>query len=208
MNRVNPFNRDRRRSRQQTTTTPSSTSEADRAATLLNRSGRGDQTAFAELYDLLAPTVFGIVRRVLRDPSQAEEVSQEVFIELWAIAPRYDESKGSPRAWMATIAHRRAVDRVRSEQAHRDRDDRHANRNHERNVDHVSEEIITSLDHERVNNALARLTASQREAVTLAYYQGNTYRQVASLLDIPEGTAKTRIRDALIRLRDLLEVTQ
>ena len=145
--------------------------------------------------------VYGIVRRVVRDPSMSEEVTQEVFVELWRLAPRYDASKGSAKSWAATMAHRRAVDRVRSEEARRTRDDREAN---ERRVvvDGPGDGVAAAVDREVVAETLASLSPSQREAITLAYYEGHSYREVAALLDVPEGTVKTRIRDGLIKLRD------
>lgn len=162
---------------------------------------RGDQAAFSELYDLTSDLVHGIARRIVRDPAMAEEVTQDVFLELWRLAPRYDASKGSVRTWVATLAHRRAVDRVRSEQAGRRRDEQELRRQ-TADYDHVSEEVLDRLDHTRVQRALAALSDLQRDAVSLAYYGGYTYREVAVLLDVPEGTIKTRIRDGLIKLRD------
>lgn len=178
----------------------------DEASRQLRYAARGDSEAFARFYDLMAPSLYGAVLRVVRAPSLAEEITQDVFVELWRLAPRYDPSRGSARTWAATVAHRRAVDRVRSEAAARSREERDGRRTVTPH-DSVVEEIVTRLDHERVAGALASLTATQREAVTLAYYGGNTYREVALLLDVPEGTVKTRIRDGLIKLRDLLEVT-
>lgn len=171
----------------------------------LQRAGRGDESAFAEFYDLASGIVHGTVLRVVRDPSIAEEVTQEVFVELWRQAARYDSIKGSPMAWAATIAHRRAVDRVRSEQASRRRDDADARLT---DVEHdvVVDEVVSSFERSRVRAALAELTGPQREAVELAYYGGRTYREVAVLLDVPEGTIKTRIRDGMIKLRDLMGV--
>lgn len=173
---------------------------------LLVRAGLGDETAFAQLYDLLAPLLHGIVLRVLRDPSRAEEVTQEVFVEVWRLAPRYDPDRGTVRSWAATIAHRRAVDRVRSEQSARDRDQRDV----DLRVDAgggVDEIVGDRLERERVGRALGKLTELQRQAVELAYYGGHTYREVAVLLDVSEGTVKTRIRDGLIRLRDEMGAT-
>lgn len=174
---------------------------------VLQRAGRGDQQAFADLYDALVARVHGVVLRVVRDPAQTEEVVQEVFVELWRLAPRYDGSRGSVAAWAATIAHRRAVDRVRSEQSSRARVERemqHAGSDR----DVVSEQVVgrdtTAFDQRRVRRALSRLTDMQREAVELAYFGGHTYREVAVLLGQPEGTIKTRIRDGMIRLRDEL----
>lgn len=180
---------------------------ADPDVDLLTRVGRGDQAAFAELYDRICALIHGVVLRVVRDPSQTDEVVQEVFVELWRVAPRFDASKGSVTSWAATIAHRRAVDRVRSEQATRDRTEREIAKL-EREHDSVSEAVVevdqTDFDRRRVQRALGRLTEMQRQAVELAYFGGHTYREVAALLDVPEGTIKTRIRDGMIRLRDEL----
>ena len=173
---------------------------------LLLATARGDQEAFAELYDDWAGLVFGVVRRVVRDPAQSEEVAQEVFAEIWRNAPRFDPRRGAARTWMMTMAHRRAVDRVRSEQAARDRVDRVGTRDHTPDYDQVSEQVEGNLEREQVRAALASLTELQREAVELAYYSGYTYREVAELLDTPLGTIKTRIRDGLIRLRDVMGV--
>ena len=175
----------------------------DPLATLLGRAGRGDQSAFAELYDALAPLLHGIVLRVLRDPSQSEEVTQEAFVELWRLAPRYDSSRGSVRSWATTIAHRRAIDRVRSEQASRERTERDSQKRVLQSHD-IAEQVVANLEATRVRKALERLTEMQRQAVELAYIGGHSYRQVALLLNVPEGTIKTRIRDGMIRLRDEL----
>lgn len=175
-------------------------------AALLRRTAQGDHRAFEQVYDLLAPAVFGSVRRVVRDPCLSEEVTQEVFIEIWRTASRFDPSKGSPIAWVTTIAHRRAVDRVRAEERSADRDRRAAS--HPVAYDVVAESAEHNLDRERVRHCLKRLTDLQREAVTLAYYGGYTYREVAGLLGIPPGTVSTRMRDGLIRLRHCLGVSQ
>jgi RNA polymerase sigma-70 factor, ECF subfamily len=174
---------------------------------LLQATARGDQAAFAELYDLLAPMVYGVIRRVVRDPSQSEEVAQEVFVEVWRTATRFDASRGSAQTWVLTMAHRRAVDRVRSEQASRNRNDRVGHRDQSRAFDEVAEQVETSLEQDQVREALEALTELQREAVELAYYKGYTYREVAEVLDAPLGTIKTRMRDGLIRLRDAMGVT-
>jgi RNA polymerase sigma-70 factor, ECF subfamily len=173
---------------------------------LLAAVARGDQTAFAELYDRFIGHVYGVVRRVVRDPAQSEEVAQEILVEVWRTATRFDPSRGSARTWILTIAHRRAIDRVRSEQAARDRLQKVAQRDHQRDFDEVSERVEVRLEQEQVRAALGTLTDLQREAVELAYYQGYTYREVSELLDTPLGTIKTRMRDGLIRLRDALGV--
>ena len=179
----------------------------DRAAALMRRVGVGDQAAFGELYDAVGALVHGVVLKVVRDPAQTEEVVQEVFVELWRVAPRYDSSKGSVTTWVATLAHRRAVDRVRSEQPARGRIEReivNATPDHDSVSDAVVDEQVAAGERRRVRRALDRLTEMQRQAVELAYFGGYTYREVAVLLDVPEGTIKTRIRDGMIRLRDEL----
>lgn len=168
---------------------------------------RGDQDAFATLYDRHANRVFGVIRKVMRDPAQSEEVAQEVFVEAWRTARRFDPNKGAVATWLMTMAHRRAVDRVRSEQSSRDREHRVGARELQRPFDHVEEHVETQLEHEQVSRALAELTDLQREAIELAYFGGNTYREVAELLNTPLGTVKTRLRDGLVRLRDTLGVS-
>ena len=177
----------------------------DPLGALLHRAGRGDQVAFGELYDALAPLLHGVVLKVVRDPSQSEEVTQEAFVELWRLAPRYDASRGSVKSWAATLAHRRAIDRVRAEQSARNRTEREAQKRGTV-VHDVAEQVVTGLEATRVRKALERLTEMQRQAVELAYFGGHSYRQVAQLLNVPEGTIKTRIRDGMIRLRDELGV--
>jgi RNA polymerase sigma-70 factor (ECF subfamily) len=135
----------------------------------------------------------------------SEEVTQEVFVELWRHAPRYDAARGTPQSWAATVAHRRAVDRVRSEQSSRDREASESSRIDRERHD-IVDDVVDRLERNRVVAALAQLTDAQREAVSLAYYGGHTYREVAALLGVPEGTIKTRIRDGLIKLRDLMGV--
>jgi RNA polymerase sigma-70 factor (ECF subfamily) len=171
---------------------------------LLGQVARGDEDAFRALYDRAAGQVLGTVRRILRDPAQSEEVMQEVLLEVWRTAARFDPEAGSAAAWIMTLAHRRAVDRVRSEHSAAQRELRAAVRTVD--YDQVTEAVETSLDHERVRRCLTTLTDLQREAVTLAYYHGYTYSEVAELLGVAVGTVKTRMRDGLIRLRDCLGV--
>jgi RNA polymerase sigma-70 factor, ECF subfamily len=167
---------------------------------------RGDAAAFDALFEQVGPSVFGTVRRVIRDPAQSEEVTQDVLLEVWRTAFKFDPARGSAMAWVMTLAHRRAVDRVRSVQKQTERELRTATA--EIPYDDVIEAVETSLDRERVRRCLNSLTELQRESVTLAYYNGYTYGQVASLLGVPSGTVKTRMRDALIRLRDCLGVAE
>jgi RNA polymerase sigma-70 factor (ECF subfamily) len=173
---------------------------------LLAEVARGDEVAFGELYDRYAGLVLGVVRKVVRDPSQSEEVTQEVLVEAWRTASRFDRDRGSAKTWLLTMAHRRAIDRVRSVQASRDRTERVGRTYIDREHDEVAERVETRLEHQQVRAALGQLTKLQREAVELAYYGGYTYREVAELLDTPLGTVKTRLRDGLIRLRDAMGV--
>ncbi|MGI5246497.1 sigma-70 family RNA polymerase sigma factor [Dactylosporangium sp. CA-139066] len=174
---------------------------------LLARVARGDERAFAELYDLVSARVYGLIRRVLRDPAQSEEVAQEVMVEVWRTAGRYDPARGSATAWVFTIAHRRAVDRVRAEQAGVERVRRVAAVSAETPYDDVVETATARIEQQQVRRCLDGLTELQREAITLAYYGGNSYREVADLLGTALPTIKTRMRDGLIRMRDCLGVT-
>lgn len=171
---------------------------------LLRAVARGDEGAFGQLYDLVTPRVYGLIRRVLRDPAQAEEVAQEVLVEVWRTAARFDPERGSATAWVFTIAHRRAVDRVRSEQASAERTMRAGAASVDTPYDSVADEVSGRLERQQVRHCLDDLTELQRQAVTLAYYRGHTYPQVAELLGAPLATVKTRMRDGLIRLRDCL----
>jgi RNA polymerase sigma-70 factor, ECF subfamily len=166
---------------------------------------RGDAAAFEAVYARVAGSVYGIVRRVVRDPAQSEEVTQDVLLEVWRAAAKFDASRGSATAWVMMLAHRRAVDRVRSVQKESERERRTATS--EIAYDEVAEAVESRLDRERVRRCLGSLSELQRESVALAYYGGYTYGQVAALLGVPTGTVKTRMRDALIRLRDCLGVT-
>jgi RNA polymerase sigma-70 factor (ECF subfamily) len=177
----------------------------DDLETCIGRVAAGDQVAFATIYDQLAATVFGVARRVLRDPSQAEEVTQEVFTEVWRQAARFDPSRGSVRTWVLTIAHRRSVDRVRSEQARRDRQARTATV--DPSADPSPEDsAVDAEDRFRARAAMAELSDAQREALELAFYDGLTHVQIADRLGVALGTVKTRIRDGLIRLRATMGV--
>ena len=184
----------------------SAPSVLDAATALLQRVAQGDQRAFSELYDLITPRMLGLVRHVLKDHAQSEEVVQEVLLEIWQTAPRFDPNKGKAVTWMLTMAHRRAIDRVRSAQSSRDRDTKIGIRDLGREYDSVAENVEIRIEHERVEKALTKLTELQRQAVELAYYGGYTHSEVSTMLSVPIGTVKTRLRDGMIRLREELGV--
>lgn len=169
---------------------------------LLRAVARGDEHAYDAVYDRAAGWVLGVARSVVRDPALAEEVMQEVMLDVWRRASRFDPARGSGTSWVMTLAHRRAVDRVRSERSQALRELRAASAVVD--YDDVAEAVEASLEAERVKRCLTSLTRLQRECVNLAYYGGYTYREVAELLGVPPGTVKTRMRDGLIRLRDCL----
>ena len=183
------------------------TSAGDLAA-LLKLSGRGDEAAFATLYDATAARAYGLAVRVVRDPSQAEEVAQEAFLEIWRTASRFDENRGSAVSWILTLVHRKAVDRVRSAEAGSKRDTAYHQGSQGVEHDSTAEAAYASMEARRVRQAMDSLTEVQREALELAFFKGYTHTEVATMLDLPVGTAKTRIRDGLIRLRDTMGVGQ
>ncbi|MET0811910.1 MAG: ECF RNA polymerase sigma factor SigK [Microbacterium sp.] len=183
------------------------TEPADRAGELLQRVAEGDQRAFARLYDLLSARVFGLILRVLVDRSQSEEVLQEVFLEIWQSAARFTPNRGQGRSWVFTIAHRRAVDRVRSSQASSDRDVRVGFRDLDVAHDGVAEQVELKMEGQKVHAALTVLPEVQREALILAYYGGYSQSEIAALVGAPLGTIKTRMRDGLSRLRAEMGVT-
>jgi RNA polymerase sigma-70 factor (ECF subfamily) len=169
---------------------------------MLVEAGRGDEAAFAQVYQRLAPSVFGLAKRVVRDPALAEDVSQEVFASVWRLATRYDPGKGSAQTWVLTLTHRRAVDLVRSDEAASRRESHTAA--YDTPFDTVHEQAATRIEREQVRRCLSALTDVQREVVMLAYYGGHTYAEVSALLQANLSTVKTRMRDGLVRLRDCL----
>jgi len=175
------------------------------ASALLERVRCGDRAAFNDLYDALSPLVFGAIKRVLRDPAMSEEVAQEVFVEIWKTADRFDATRASAATWAVTMARRRAVDRVRHEQSQRNR----AEALRQQPADSVIDPAVTvvsALDTERVEQALAQLPDDQREVITLAFLHGMAHGAIAEQLGLPLGTVKGRARGGLKRLRDLIGV--
>ncbi len=179
---------------------------ADRVAELLMRIAAGDDTAFGTLYDMMSSRVFGLILRVLVDRAQSEEVLQEVFLEIWQSAGSFVPNRGQGRSWVLTIAHRRAVDRVRSAQAAGERDVRAGMRELNTPAVAVEEQVELRIESRRVARALEALPEAQREALTLAYFGGYSQSEIAALSGTPLGTIKTRMRDGLSRLRTELGV--
>ena len=174
------------------------------AEQLLSRVGSGDRAAFDVLYRSFSARVFGLASRILRSTSHAEEVAQEIFVEIWRRAARFDPARGSATSWILTMTHNRSIDRVRSTQAARDRDHANYTQSFSPDVDSVSEAVLHGEEQAQVRRCLVQLTAVQHQAVTLAYFGGHTYTEVAGILGAALPTVKTRIRDGLIRLRDCL----
>jgi RNA polymerase sigma-70 factor, ECF subfamily len=170
---------------------------------LMRQVARGDSEAFETLYDELSPAVYGLARRVVRDPARAEDVTQEVFLDVWRKATRFDVERGKAKTWVMTIAHRRAVDAVRRSESQKRQD--HHGAPDEVSHDEPGEALIVAEEYSTVRDCLETLTELQLESVRLAYFNGYTYGEVAALLDKPLPTIKTRMRDGLIRLRDCLE---
>ncbi|GGX56689.1 ECF RNA polymerase sigma factor SigK [Streptomyces fructofermentans] len=173
---------------------------------LLARVAHGDHEAFTGVYDALSGTVMGLACRILRDAAQAEEVTQDVMTEVWRTAGRYDPRRGAAKSWVLTLAHRRAVDRVRAAQAGTEREHRAGLLGPEREFDEVFEAVQDRDEQRRVYRCLASLGRQHRVPLMLAYYQGLTYVEVADALSTPEGTVKSRMRAGLRQLRDCLEV--
>lgn len=171
---------------------------------LLRACALGDEQAFARLYDVTSSRLYGLALRVVRNPAHAEEVTQEAYLDIWRLSGRFDSQQGNALGWMLTLTHRRAVDRVRSAEAASRRDDQDHLRGQLREYDQTAETAHQNLEAVRVRRALHQLTDHQRRAVELAYLGGYTHTEIAAMLDLPLGTAKTRIRDGLIRLRDTL----
>lgn len=175
-----------------------------RLAGLLAAAGDGDREAFTRFYRETSPRVFGLARRILRSPAAAEEATQEVYLQVWSAAARYDPDRSSAIGWLMMITHRRAVDRVRAEESAAGREIVYGHTHLGRDHDIVSETVDQRLDEQAVRDCLEVLTSTQREALALAYYSGRTYREVADHLESPLPTVKSRIRDGLKRLQSCL----
>ena len=172
-------------------------------AALVAAVGRSSQEALAEAYSRHSGAVHGLARRILRDETLAEEITQEVFLRLWNNAEKFDASRGSLRSFLLAHTHGRSVDLIRSESARRTREDKDA-RLAGVESQSVEEEVWDMALAEQIKTALATLIDGERKAIELAYFGGHTYREVAELLNEPEGTVKSRIRSGMKRLRSEL----
>jgi RNA polymerase sigma-70 factor (ECF subfamily) len=170
--------------------------------------GRGDQAAFERLYEHVAGRVYGLALRVVGNPVQAEEVAREVLVELWRTASSYTPARGSAMSWVMTIAHRRAVDRLRGARSATLGEEPVAHPEQETFHDQLAQDLQTHLEGEQVRRCLDALTDLQRQSVMLTYYHGYTYPEVARRLRVPLGTMKTRTRDGLHHLRDCLHTAR
>lgn len=164
----------------------------------------GSDGALAEIFRRYSSQVLGLARRVLRDPSIAEEVVQDVFLKFWREPERFDSSRGNLRSFLLAMTHHRSVDLIRSESARRIREEKDARLAIESGPD-IEEEVWQMAQSQKVQFALAGLPEGERSVIELAYYGGLTYREVASRLGLPEGTVKSRIRAGLKRLAVMLE---
>ena len=169
---------------------------------LVERLAGGDESALADLYDRYAGFVYGLAHRMLMNRQAAEDVTQEVFVALWQNPARFEPGRGTLRGFLGTMTHRRAVDLIRREDARRRRESRAPA--DAAPVQDLAETAARTDTSGRVRNALALLPEAQRRALELAYFQGHTYRQVAEVLGIPEGTAKSRLRLGLQRVAEIL----
>lgn len=165
--------------------------------------GSGDERALSEAFRRHATAVSGLARRILGDENRAEDVCQDVFVKLWREPNRFDGTRGSLQTWLLTQAHGRAVDLIRSHTARAQREEK-VSREHDPFAPDVDAEMMSLIDVQRVASAMSQISLAEREAIELAYFQGHTYREVAKMLDVPEGTIKTRIRSGLRRLHVLL----
>lgn len=161
---------------------------------------RYNQDALAEAYRRHAGAVFGLARRLLAEAALAEEIVQEVFLRLWNDPDKFDPGRGSLRSYLLAQCHGRSVDLLRSESSRRRREEKDLRRTAESGYD-LEREVwdLTVADH--VREAIGKLPEGEREAIRLAYLGGHTYREVATILDQPEGTVKSRIRSGLKHLR-------
>lgn len=186
--------------------TPTQDSDNDgHLVLLLDRIGAGDADALTDFYHATSPRVHGLARRLIINPEMSSEVTQDVFLMVWKQAYRYDSASGSPLAWLMTITHRRAVDKIRAESRSVRRELVWGLKTYQTDYDEVAETVADRLEAQHLTQCLGSLTNLQHESINLAYYAGLTYREVAEKLGVPVPTVKSRIRDGLTQLRSCLD---
>ncbi len=172
-------------------------------AELLRAIAQGDEAALAQIYDRYAPTLFGMMLRILHSRAEAEDVLQEVFLQVWQHASQFDEERGRPFTWLATIAHSRAIDRLRSLDSRQRAATRAAFEHAEEQGDAV-DDVFRMERTEVVRRALNEIPEGQKQVLLLAYFEGLTQSEIAERTKEPLGTVKTRMRSGLIKLRELM----
>lgn len=172
-------------------------------ADLLRAIAQGDEAALAQIYDRYAPTLFGIMLRILHSRAEAEDVLQEVFLQVWQHASQFDEERGRPFTWLATIAHSRAIDRLRALDSRQRTWTKAAVEREEEHAD-ATDDLLRVEQTEVVRRALDEIPEGQKRVLLLAYFEGLTQSEIAARLEEPLGTVKTRMRSGLIKLRELM----
>jgi RNA polymerase sigma-70 factor (ECF subfamily) len=170
---------------------------------ILRSIARGDEQALSALYDRYRLILFGLILRILHSRPEAEDVLQEVFLQVWRKASDFDETRGRPFTWLVTLARSRAIDRLRS-LGSRERTAQEAARDVSDTVSDAADDAVKSEQREIVRRALRELPEEQQRALLLAYFEGLTQSEIAARLGAPLGTVKTRMRSGMIRLRELL----
>lgn len=189
------------------TTPPESVRASDaHLESVMSRVAAGDQEAFSALYEATSGHLYAVIMKVLRNPALSEEVLQDAYVQIWQNAGSYEAGRGRVITWCLTLAHRRAVDRVRSVRASQERDLAQGIKEYQESYDDVEDTVALRLESERVNRAMESLNAGQVKVIKLAYYGGYTQQEIARIMDLPLGTVKTRIRDGMSRLRTTLGV--
>lgn len=171
---------------------------------LLVQTAAADKHAFSTLYDALAATVYSVCLSVLRNPALAEEVAQDVFVEVWTSAAKFDPQRGNARSWVGRLAHGRAVDKLRSHVAAVQRDDRDAMLTQAAFAETLEDKALGNVEAQQLRQAIDKIGEPHSTAVALAFFDGLTHAELAESTGVPLGTAKTRVRDGVKKLKAIL----